>query len=81
MKIDSALVAAALADVERIQEDLPGLDPSGIGASTLRLVVDAIGGRIKQEHPRFHTGEFQIASLPSSSERQRQAIVAKLGTQ
>lgn len=74
MQIDSSLVAQTIAAIEAM--DLP--DHNGIGASTLRIVVDALGGAIKQEHPRFHTGEFQIACLPLQNERQKNAILRAL---
>jgi hypothetical protein len=76
MRADTALVAAAIAEVEQLVEALP--DEGGIGASTLRLVVDAIGGRVKAEHPRFNAGAFEIAAMPISSERRKQAILKAL---
>src|SRR5262245_48172460 len=76
MKVDTALVAAGLAEAERITEDIP--DPAGIGAATLRLVVDCIAGQLKSEHSRFNIGAFQIEALPIGSERQKQMILAAI---
>lgn len=75
-KIDTKLVAEALANVEEQIEMLP--DPDGLSASTLRIVVDAIGGVIKRDHPRFNTGTFQVESLPIQTERLRRAITETL---
>lgn len=76
MKVSTDLIARTLAEVEA-QNEMIG-DPAGIGASTIRIVVDMLGGAIKAEHPRFNTGAFQIAALPLQSERQKQIILAKL---
>lgn len=74
---DFALIAAALADVERYVEEFP--DPAGIGASTLRLTVDAVADRLALEYPRFDRSKFELASLPIQHERRADAIKRALG--
>lgn len=76
MKINTELIAAAIADVEGLTEDV---DVDGIGASTLRLAVNQIGAQIKKEHPRFNVAEFEATALPRQSERQKRAILKTLG--
>jgi hypothetical protein len=72
-KVDVAAITQALADVEALIE---GIDPEdGIGASTLRLVVDQLGARIKEQHPRFNLGAFEKDALPRQNERLRRAIL------
>lgn len=78
MKVDSKLVSAGIADVERMIEEEIG-DVDGIQASLLRIIVDCIAGAILTEHPRFPVGEFQIACMPMSNERMKRAILASLG--
>lgn len=46
--------------------------------STLRLVVDALSGRMKEQNPRFDAGRFEAAALPRQSERMKQAILKAL---
>ena len=75
MKVSSDIIASGLAESERMIEEEIG-DEAGMYASLLRIVVDNIAGAIKAEHPRFHAGEFQIQSMPISSERMKQAILA-----
>lgn len=77
MKVDTALVAQGIADVERVLEDLG--DQDGIGISTLRIVADAIGGAIKEEHPRFNAGAFTIDAMPIGHQRIKETILATLG--
>ena len=72
-KKDTALVAAALADVERTIEDVG--DAAGIGASTLRLVVDSVGAAIAAESPRFKKGHFEMDAMPISHARVKHAIL------
>lgn len=74
-KRDFELVASAIADVEASTELF---DVDGIGASTLRLVVDALSGRMKEQNPRFDAGRFEAAALPRQSERMKQAILKAL---
>lgn len=76
---DFRLIAGAISDVEFLNEQTP--DPAGIGAATLRLVVDAIAGRIASQHPRFNAGRFEMAALPIQSERRKRAIVAAVGVE
>jgi hypothetical protein len=74
---DTALIAAAFAEAERMNESL-GVDKDGMTASTLRLLAADIAGRIKAEHPRFNVGAFEVACFPRQHERQRQAIAKRL---
>jgi hypothetical protein len=78
-KKDYELVAGAIASVEAITED--GLDINGVGASTLRLVVNQLGAAIKVVSPRFNAGRFETAALPIQSERRKQAILTTLAKQ
>lgn len=73
---DFELIASALADVEAHVEDFG--DERGFSASTLRLVVDNLAGRIAQEHPRFNAGLFEKAALPIQSARMVAAITKAL---
>ena len=75
-KRDYELIASALAEVEAIIEDIP--DKDGMSASTLRLVVDRIAAMAEKQNPRFRRGHFEIAAMPISNARLRDAIIANL---
>jgi hypothetical protein len=74
-KRDFQLIAQGFADAEAIIEHT---DVDGIGMSSLRIAADAIGGQLKQQHPRFNAGVFQAACFPIAAERMKQSILATL---
>jgi len=69
---DYRAIAAALAEVESIIETTG--DAEGHSASTLRLVVDAVGGALKRDNARFDYERFQAAALPIQTERKVRII-------
>lgn len=71
------LIAKALAEVEELNELVP--DPLGIGASTLRIVVDSVGAAVTATNSRYSKAEFEMKSLPRQHERFKQVLLAKLG--
>jgi hypothetical protein len=79
MKVDTKLVSAGLAEVERMLEEGVIPNEDGRNSAFLRIVVDCIGGEIKEQHSRFNRGEFESESTPISSERLKQAIITKFG--
>ena len=73
---DFQLIAQAVAECEQIIEFAEG-DTDGIYA--LKLFVAQISPMLQATNSRFNPSLFKMACFPREHERQKQAILTKLG--